>query len=342
MKHTFNEDAFHPFITWHGRISASDHGIMFHHTASGFDLVVKGEDLALTFWSSYEEEVKKAYLQIDVLDGEQRIMTSVVALDKGQSTIRMTFERHGPYLVRVRKRSEELMSKTALRSIGTKGLFLDSPLQDKRPLVECIGDSTTCGYGNLGAVDQPFTTETEDGLDTYITGACRLAGASCVITCYSGIGIYKSIYATKTMPSVYPMTDFEATTPSLQTISPDIIVLNLGTNDNTYFDHLVETSRNYETERFKETYTGFIRSMMDRHPDAMILVISQDKRQPHVQDAIKDVVKTIADSRVTHLALSSIASNEGIGSQYHPSVTTHRKWASELAQTLKTITRTHA
>lgn len=326
-----------PLIRWCGRTGQTQHGAMFYHIGSGFDLLVEGRDLQITLWSSYPEDRKKAHIKIDIMKHETVISSDIHVLEEGTQTIRYQFETDGTYHVKLRRRSEAMMSKVALLDVGTSGAFLECLPEKKRLKIEFIGDSTTCGYGNLGALEQPFSTACEDGLNTYAVLAAEALDAKYLITCYSGIGMYKSLYASTTMPSAYEMADLDSNVPIHLDFDADVIVLNMGTNDHTYLDHLIEQSRVHEQQRFKEVYTDFVRRLLAMNQHAIILAITQDQRQAHVEDAIKDAVKDMRHQRVRHESFSAITPAEGIGSQYHPSLLTHQKWAKELIAIIDTL-----
>ncbi|MCF7932003.1 MAG: SGNH/GDSL hydrolase family protein [Acholeplasmataceae bacterium] len=321
-------------IRWHGYVHDTEHGVDFQHTGSGFDLMVQGSDLELTFLASDAEPEKTPFIRIDVLVQGETVDTTVHFLKKGNQTIKINRDRDDKFSVSVRKRSEALMSKVALKSVVTAGALLELSREDPCMFIEFIGDSTTCGYGNLGALETPFSTAYEDGLNTYAVLASQRLNARYAIICYSGIGMYKSFYASKTMPSVYDKVDFDASDQRKMSYDPDVIILNIGTNDNTYMTHLIDTSRAYEQTRFKETYEAFIDMLLTTHQHATVVAVTQEQRQPHVEQVIKDAVGDIHNPRVKHISLSAIQPEEGIGSQYHPSLLTHQKWAKELSDEL--------
>ena len=67
------------------------------------------------------------------------------------------------------------------------------PIKNKRgKLIEYIGNSITCGYGNEGGMGQTFCAETENHYMTYAAITSRNFNARHFAVCRSGIGIYRN------------------------------------------------------------------------------------------------------------------------------------------------------
>lgn len=321
------ENDFNAHINFFGRHKKTDSGHAFYYTASGFNLKAKGSYIKFIFNSYYEEPSKKAYIVIEVGNHHK-----VFELKLGLTEIEYILDNHESDIT-VYKRSESMMSRTELVSVEIDGNFLINDKQEKNLKLLFIGDSLTCGYGNLSnQPDIPFSTEYEDGLNAYASLAAKALNADYEIVAVSGIGLYKSIYANVTMPSIYEQYDIYDTTPYPFIDDKDYVIINLGTNDHAYMKFLVEPTRIYEEQRFVETYKSFIKRIKDIHKHSEIIIISQGKRQGHMDDIIMNLVKELNDSKIQHLRVSDLKEEDGMGQQYHPTVKTHERWGHELKQ----------
>ena len=72
-------------------------------------------------------------------------------------------------------------------------------------LIEVVGASVSCGYGNLGTAPCGFTFPTESAFDAYESVAARAVGAELSVVAISGRGVYRNSDGslTDTMPQIY-------------------------------------------------------------------------------------------------------------------------------------------
>jgi lysophospholipase L1-like esterase len=325
------------YLIWHGRKMEDEKGIHFFYTASGFSFKFTGSKIVATFESSFEEFNKRPFIVIDVKSVNHK-HTYVMDLKHGKQTIECLDLPHDTYEVDVRKRSESLMSKTILNEISTDGTFLYPTSVNDQLKIEWIGDSSTCGYGNLStSVDEPFTTESEDGLQTFASIASNILDANYQIVAVSGIGLYKSFYAQVTLPKIYCQIDIHKNIPYDFSFNPDLIVINLGTNDHSYMKFLEHQSLAHEQRTFKDVYKSFINDIFLNHFGAQVLLISQGERHHLVDHAIEQVYLEMSYHKLHHLRVSKVMTEDGIGGQFHPTIKTHQRWGQEVAVKIKQI-----
>lgn len=325
------QNDFNQLVHFYGRNKKTTSGHAFYYTASGFSFGVSGTYVKLVFHSYYEEENKKAYIVISFDKTEK-----TYALNLGITEITINLDQMET--IKVFKRSESMMSRSELVSLETDGTFYRYESIQKPLYITFIGDSLTCGYGNLSNnTEIPFSTVYEDGLKSFASIAARALNAHYEIISVSGIGLYKSIYANVTMPSIYEQYDIYDTTPYPFNHQEDFVVLNLGTNDNSYMKFLVEPTRIVEEKNFLNAYITFINRLKVLHPQATIVAISQGERQTFVDDLIKNAVNMMNDPMVKHFRVSQIDEKDGMGQQYHPTVITHERWGMELEAFIKNM-----
>ncbi len=93
----------------------------------------------------------------------------------------------GQHDLRVVKLSENARGKLGLLALETDGEFLPAP-KNTRPVIEVVGDSITCGFGNEAPASSfEFHTGEENGWMSYAALAARELGCEWSLVCESGI-----------------------------------------------------------------------------------------------------------------------------------------------------------
>jgi lysophospholipase L1-like esterase len=330
-----------PLIDWMGRTALSNDKVFFYYTASGFEVHFYGTKLTAVFTSTYATNaVRRPYLSIQ-LDGETNPWNAkVVALTASpQEVVLAEGLELGHHVVRVYKRSESSQSATALNEIYTDGYLIekntDQPLK-----IEFIGDSLTCGFGNLGKSGaEAFRTETEDGLLSYASLTARMLDADFHIVAVSGIGMYISPYASVNMGVVYPKTDIGKSTPwDHRRFVPDVIVVNLGANDDIYINSLPYLERAAAIEAFRQAYLAFTIALRGSHPNALIVLVIIPSWLDHLRPSIESVASQLTeqgDSNIITATIHSGIPTDGMGSSFHPTYKTHIRQADDLTAALE-------
>ncbi|MCA9674230.1 MAG: endo-1,4-beta-glucanase, partial [Myxococcales bacterium] len=213
-------------------------------------------------------------------------------------------------------------------------------------LVELVGDSITCGYGVLGdSATCPFSADTE--AETHAWGALAAAelGVGHVAVAYSGKGVYRNYGddGTATMTALYLRTipDDDASAWSF-TDAPDVVVINLGTNDFSVGD---------PGAPFVAAMTTLIEEIRQRRADAWIVLalspmlgdgypageMHRTRARGYLQQAVADAHDR-GDDRVDFLDLAEQDPVDGYGCDYHPSEVTQGKMATALAAKIRALT----
>lgn len=230
--------------------------------------------------------------------------------------------------------------------------FLGIDTTEGRPLVptpapytrwiEFIGDSITCGYGVLGTSSGcPFSADTESESLAYgaLTAAALNAGHTAIS--WSGIGVYRDSSGSTTDPMpvryqrVLPQ-DPESTWDFH--LAPDIVVINLGTNDYSY-------SHPEPGDAYRTAMTDFTAMLRAKHPKAHIVVsvsaMMSGPRRAQKRAALRAVVEarqSAGDDRISLFEFDEQASADGYGCGYHPNQTTQRKGAEKLVAYIRALT----
>ncbi|MFW5740170.1 MAG: SGNH/GDSL hydrolase family protein, partial [Myxococcota bacterium] len=135
------------------------------------------------------------------------------------------------------------------------------------------------------------------------------------------------------MPEVYPRSI--PTEPGAWSFSPepDVVVINLGTNDFSTDGDPTET-------QFVTTYVAFLELLRSRYPDALVMctvapLLSGDDEMravAYVQSAVSQR-NTAGDDDVIWIDLR--VEPVGWGCDWHPSVATHEAMAEKLIASLE-------
>lgn len=250
--------------------------------------------------------------------------------------------------IRLTKLTENSKTFLGIAAFTAEGEFL--PLE-KKPArrMEIVGDSITCGYGNL--VKEPtrhFFSSDEDAWQSYGALAARQLGFEWSCVSISGITAVRhpgwpGDYA---MEELYGYTDRVCQTklgmePERWDFAKnhnDYVVVNLGTND--CFGILFSEAEG-ELERFTDAYLAFLREIRAANgPETRIVCALGTMNYYLYHDIVRAVEKfrrETGDSRVWTLRLRPIHPLDGLGADGHPALETHKKMADELAAFLKTL-----
>lgn len=256
-------------------------------------------------------------------------------------------ERAEKVRIRLVKLSENAFSKVGVLSFSADGkLTATKPCSERR--IEFVGDSITCGFGIEGkSADEKFRTSTENPLINYASLTANELGAEYQFISWTSIGVYSNSVKDDrtepdnawTMPVIYDCTD-KAVDGMLgnepekwdhSRFAPQLIVVNLGTNDKDFTRGIPE-----RTAAFEKCYREFIAHIREKDPQAHI-ICALGAMGRELLPQVENAVKTLADERITSLGFDVQREEDGIGSEQHPNAVTHRKMADRLIAEIKRL-----
>lgn len=248
----------------------------------------------------------------------------------------------GQHTVSLTKMTESYQGIVQLKALTPKnGAIVPTPFPFSRR-IEMIGDSITCGYGDLGkGPGCTFSADTED--ETHAWGAVAAAslGAMHTAIAYSGKGMLRNYDGSTTdvMPQIWKRTFADDGTSTWDTsrYTPDVVVIDLGTNDFAKGD---------PTDAFVTAYEAFVAELRAAYPNAFIVCAVGTMLGGADHDTAFGYVTAVAkasndagDAKVSALDLGTQDANtDGIGCDSHPSVATHAKMAAKLVAHVKSLT----
>lgn len=255
------------------------------------------------------------------------------------------------HTVRIIKVSEPRMSSVGLGVIEVEATEAPKPTPDKAQLVEFIGDSITCGYG----VDTDnefclFSTCSENASKAYAYLSAEQLDVDFSLISYSGHGFISGYTPDPSVPKLeeliqpyyeitaYSYNSFRGINPQDYTWEydrePDVIVINIGTNDFSYVQDSEEKTFLYE-----ESYGNFLADVRHLHPKAHIICslgVMGDELFPAVERVVEHAKTVYGDSNISVLHFTpQDPETDGYAADFHPSPSTQRKAASAMAEELK-------
>lgn len=255
-------------------------------------------------------------------------------------------------VIRIVKLSETAMSTCAVAAIGTDADAV-IPTARKAHRIEFVGDSITCGYGvDDEDGEHHFSTRTEDVTRAYAYRTAAALDAEYSMASISGYGIIsgytdsgKEPITAQTLPQYYDKLGFcynafrgrraELTRWHFEDYAPELIVINLGTNDDSYTRDDPERQDTYAI-----AYTGFLKQVRAGNPDARILCtlgIMGDRLYPFVERAVADYTESTGDTNISCLRFDVQRLEDGYAADYHPTALTHGKAAEKLTAHIRSL-----
>lgn len=244
--------------------------------------------------------------------------------------------------IRLTKLTENSKTFLGISAFTAEGAFLPARKQPRRRM-EIVGDSITCGYGNL--VKDPgrhFFSADEDSWQAYGPMAARKLGMEYSCVSISGITAVKhpGWHGGYAMCELYDYTDrvwqeklqMEPQLWDFEKNHNDYVVVNLGTNDCYAILFCPEAG---ELERFQDAYTAFLEEIRRVNgADTRIICTLGPMNYYLFHDiavAVDRYCRRTGDQNVHLLRLCPMHPFDGVGADGHPSLDTHRKMAQELA-----------
>lgn len=255
-------------------------------------------------------------------------------------------------LVEVVKLSETAMSTVGIGSIAVEAEDGIHPVPDKAHYVEIIGDSITCGYGvDDECAEHHFSTKTEDVTRGYAWRTAKALDVDYSLVCISGYGLVSGYVGEgepkkpeQTLQQYYDKLGFSygeylgrkaAETKWDFNPQPELVVINLGTNDDSYaLDHPERQ------EEYRLAYIAFLKQVRDKNPKAKILCtlgIMGDRLFPFIEKAVEAYSGETGDTNVCTMRFTPQLLEDGYVADYHPTEITHVKAAEKLTAQIKTI-----
>jgi len=326
-----------PLIEYTGRIDFSNSlAPVFSYSGVSIRACFSGKSIAAVI----DDNQGQNYYNI-ILDG---VLIDTLHVTNGKKTYEFAQGLEDTiHEIELFKRTELTFGKTIFY-----GFVIDDgdslvPITNKRDkLIEFIGNSITCGYGNEGLNGGVFGATTENHYLTYAAITSRSFNARHLAVCRSGIGIYRNYDGPATgntdcMTNYYTRTFLFDENPKYSFAErPDLVCIDLGTND--------FSTTGGDSARFVNNYFRLIDTIQTKYSMPDIVCLLGPMLSGTSLNKIRKYLTYIANSatqkgkgNVYFFEMSAQTGDLGIGIDYHPTVAQHKRNANELTNYIKSI-----
>ena len=323
-------------VRYVGRTQTNGDDVSFDWSGTCFECRFTGGSLAMRV-----SDTKKNYYNLTVDGRDAGVVTTF-----GTDSVVVLAEKlgRGEHTVRMQKRTEGEQGRTTIHAFlldRGRRLLPAAPAPGRH--IEFIGNSLTCGYGTEGlSKDEPFKPQTENCNKAYACIIARYFGADYTLIAHSGRGAARN-YGDKNTTSQNTMADRiantfdEAAEPAWDFAAspyrPDLVVINLGSND---FSTLPHPSR----DEFAAAYTRILQTLRGAYGDEMPILCVAPRVSEPAFTYIRDLCQSGVVPNLHFAAVLPGYCNDGseLGSSAHPNYAGHRKMAMLLIPYVSTLT----
>lgn len=335
-----------------GRADFTENTLWMVHSGSGAEFTFTGTEATVTMQcDSTIMGSRDNQARIAIFVNDECVVDEMI--DKMDETFTV-FESETPQecTIRIVKLSEAAMSTVGIKTLEVECMGDIQPTPGKEHLIEFIGDSITCGYGVEDEdKNHHFSTKTENVMKTYAYKTAEALDADYSMVSFSGYGIVSgssgdgqkhpeqvlSLYYEKLGFSYGAYVGKYAADVAwdFNKRQPDLIVINLGTNDETY----TKTDA-AKRDEYVAGYAEFLKMVRKNNPDATILCtlgIMGDGLYPSLEKAVEQYSTESGDTNVHTMKFDVQSPADGLAADWHPTEATHTKAADKLAAEIKEV-----
>lgn len=352
----------------HGRTTDCLSPLTLFWTGSGIEFNVKGSELWIEVEADYD--VYEPWISMVIND----VPVSRHMVIAGRTWI-CVFRGMNEEVVKnvqivkeLQAMSDDPDSILQIHAVKVDGAFL--PVEDKPYKIEFIGDSITSGEGTVGAkTEEDWIPMWFSAINNYTRMTAKALDAEYRVLSQSGWGVltswdnnphhnlpeyYEQVCGLLTGSKNEALGAFKA--HSFDSWQPDVVVVNLGTNDGSAFH-----SPMWEDEATGETYKQRLNAdgtyheedlhVFENAAESLLMKIRKNNKSAHIvwaygmlgipmmpaiYRAVDAYIKKTGDQKVTVLQLPNMT-DETVGARTHPGALAHEEAAKALAHYLKEI-----
>ncbi len=327
----------------HGRTTDRRDPLTLFWTASGFECNVSGSELWVEVEVTYGTfEPWFSYTVNGELIGRQMLIAGRywIPLFRGMNPDKIKNVR---FYKDLQAMSDDGSSYIHIHALRHDGAFY--PVEEKNLKIEFIGDSITSGEGAIGAKqEEDWIPMFFSSLRNYTYLTAKELDAEYRVFSQSGWGVYCSWDndTKRALPKYYRQicslmwgdenerlggnAEFD-----FSTWQPDVIVVNLGTNDQNAFGNSMSL------DLFKNAVVDFLHTLRECNPNAQIIwcygMLGNSFEAP-INDAITSYADETGDKRVSYLSLPNTDENT-VGARQHPGILSHQQSAKVLSEYIR-------
>lgn len=345
-----------------GRSFYDESRLYLTYSGSEIGFFFDGERLEADVYSDKMSIMPTLKASIGIFVDDDKEMFKRYELDPGTTRV-LVFDR-AEYAAKKGVSPEKLPEKLAIHfvkvseaafgSFGIDAFYCSETdtfeaLPKKKLKIEYVGDSITCGYGVEGVVNvDEFKTSQENPYKSFSIRSAKCLDADYQLCSWSGIGVISKYIPPEVdepdtsimIQQLYPYTAKELQERmkmdpapwNFSTFEPDVVVLNIGTNDSSYTREKPDREAHYAA-----TMKEFIKLIHEKNPQAKIAFVYGVMDQTLCNTIEKLVGELIAEGNdyISYLHLPLQDEADGMGADFHPSDLTQEKCGELVAEFLK-------
>ena len=316
------------------------------------------------------EGQRQTFFQV-VLDGNE---LGPIAVEPNTRSYTVQAEGEGPHDLTLVKLNEAMDSVVAFGGFTPATGALQPTKRPSGRRLLFIGDSITCGYGNLGVIETIMLTSSTDktqnslrdcnyflkkkvyqvssAYQAFGTVAARYFDAEWQLVSWSGKGVYRNADGTQseTMTDIWrrEVANDGNTQFAPADFVPQAVVVNLGTND---FGSISQSQNPNggppNIQAFKSRYLTMLKQVRKAFPSAWIFVATGPmlsdfypktfKALSTMRTTLNDVIHSMGDGRVRFLEfpLNITTDTDPTGCEWHPNAAQDALMAGRLEGSIK-------
>lgn len=320
-------------IKFIGRTSFCENGAFVYYSAAGIEFNAKiNGDLAIKMKATGIDPSKSGGIYFKVFLNN-KFHKKIHITNELETEFVLANDLHGEYNVKLIRETEFVYGSVLVSEIIFKGSFLERP-KNKELYIEFIGDSITCGYGLLYKGQKTITgnrPSISSATMGYAYKTAKSLNADYSLISQSGISAYVGYVREYNMKEIYPYIckrysdeayDFKR--------KPNIVVINLGTNDAGSNAELYHKP----LSEIKQGFTDFLKVIKKHNPTSKI-VWCYGMMRNELNDTIKEVVAEAGGKENNLYTFHLPRNNEGF--RWHPNLKGQTNAAKALSEYLKNL-----
>jgi len=241
------------------------------------------------------------------------------------------------------KRTESLVGECEFYGFLVDDDAIIESVEESKLLIEFIGDSITCGYGNEAKrASDEFADSTENAWLSYASVAARELHARHIMICFSGKGVYRNWasepFEGTNMSEIYfrSLAEKQDSKWSFMEQRPSIVVVNIGSNDFSPPQFAVE-------KIFTEAYSALIQNIRKIYGNdcfifcvtGPVIIQSLGKTLDTYVQSVVDEQNKNGDSHIFFFPLTKQTGKLGYGAQWHPNIAQANLNGIEIAKFIR-------
>ena len=313
MVNSFNEE----YVNVFGRSYIENNELALHHGGNAIEVGIIGTSLSVALKT---DQISYMRVWVDGVEYGERITINSSKTYKVAENL-----EPGYHIIRIVKATE---MQSAAWKISSFYADRFASVPEKSELkIEYIGDSITAGQGALGPSSDGLSVTNGDPTRAYAYYSAQKLNAEFSIISWGGISVKAYVWAkTINMVSLYPKIAVNKWDYAFD-FNPDVVVLNLGTND------AVNLLPSYEgpeyANQFPIDYKELLQFIRDKNPTAHIICLyGMLGINGTIEKGIQTAISRMEDDNIVYNPFDIRMDNVGAGG--HPCAEAQEKWADLL------------